>query len=72
MKQPRSGGQRETGDGLLAREELANHHLALCSRGLCRTQERLPKPRGSYEKALALARPEPERRFLAGRLRELK
>jgi len=33
---------------------------------------RLLAARDSYEKALALVRSEPERRFLAGRLRELQ
>jgi RNA polymerase sigma-70 factor (ECF subfamily) len=60
-------------DGLLAREELANYHLAHSARAdLCRRLGRLSEARASYEKALALAREEPERRFLAGRLRELK
>jgi RNA polymerase sigma-70 factor (ECF subfamily) len=60
-------------DGLLAREELANYHLAHSARAdLCRRLGRLPEARASYEKALALALQEPERRFLAGRLRELK
>jgi RNA polymerase sigma-70 factor (ECF subfamily) len=60
-------------DSLLAREELANYHLAHSARAdLCRRLGRLPEARASYEKALALARQEPERRFLAGRLRELK
>jgi RNA polymerase sigma-70 factor (ECF subfamily) len=60
-------------DGLLAREELAKYHLAHSARAdLCRRLGRLPEARASYEKALALAREEPERRFLEGRLRELK
>src|SRR5580698_5651736 len=60
-------------DGLLARQELANYYLAHSARAdLCRRLGRLPEARASYEKALALARQEPERRFLAGRLRELK
>ena len=60
-------------DGLLAREELANYHLAHSARAdLCRRLGRLPEARASYEKALALSQQEPERRFLAGRLRELK
>jgi len=64
-------------DGLLAREELAKYHLAHSARAeLCRRLGRLPEARASYEKALALvgqdARQEPERRFLAGRLREVK
>ncbi|MGH8674902.1 MAG: RNA polymerase sigma factor, partial [Burkholderiales bacterium] len=60
-------------DDLLAREELANYHLAHAARAdLCRRLGRLPEARASYEKALALARQEPERRFLARRLEELK
>ncbi|MGA7524216.1 MAG: RNA polymerase sigma factor [Acidobacteriaceae bacterium] len=64
-------------DGLLAREELVNYHLAHSARAdLCRRLGRLKEARASYEKALALirdgARQEPERRFLAGRLEELK
>ena len=60
-------------DDLLAREELANYHLAHSARAdLCRRLGRIPEARASYEKALALARQEPERRFLSRRLRELK
>jgi RNA polymerase sigma-70 factor, ECF subfamily len=60
-------------DGLLGREQLANYYLAHSARAdLCRRLGRLPEARASYEKALALARQEPERRFLAGRLRELQ
>jgi len=33
---------------------------------------RIPEARASYEKALTLVRREPERRFVAGRLRDLK
>ena len=60
-------------DGLLAGEELASYHLAHSARAdLCRRLGRLAEARDSYEKALALVRYEPERRFLAGRLRELQ
>jgi len=60
-------------DDLLAREELANYPLAHSARAdLCRRLGRLPEARASYETALALARQEPERRFLSGRLEELK
>jgi RNA polymerase sigma-70 factor, ECF subfamily len=60
-------------DRLLAREALANYHLAHSARAdLCRRLGRIPEARASYEKALALARHEPERRFLARRLEELK
>jgi RNA polymerase sigma-70 factor, ECF subfamily len=60
-------------DDLLAREELANYSLAHSARAdLCRRLGRLPEARASYEKALALAPQEAERRFLTGRLEELK
>ncbi|MGO8794102.1 MAG: RNA polymerase sigma factor [Candidatus Sulfotelmatobacter sp.] len=60
-------------DGLLAREEMANYHLAHSARAdLCRRLGRNSEARAWYEKALALARQEPERRFLARRLEELK
>jgi RNA polymerase sigma-70 factor, ECF subfamily len=60
-------------DDLLAREELASYPLAHSARAdLCRRLGRLPEARASYEKALALARQEPERRFLSGRLQKLK
>jgi len=65
-------------DELLAREQLSNYHLAHSARAdLCRRLGRIPEARASYEKALALIsnsrdRHEPERRFLARRLEELK
>jgi RNA polymerase sigma-70 factor (ECF subfamily) len=60
-------------DDLLAGDELANYHLAHSARAdLCRRLGRIPEARASYEKALALVRHEPERRFLAGRLQELQ
>ncbi len=64
-------------DALLAREELAGYHLAHSARAdLCRRLGKLAEARDSYEKALALVlsarRCDPERRFLAGRLRELQ
>ena len=60
-------------DDLLAREELANYHLAHSARAdLCRRLGRIPEARASYEKALALARQEPDRRFLARGHEELK
>ena len=60
-------------DDLLAREQLADYHLAHSARAdLCRRLGRIPEARASYEKALELARREPERRFLARRLEELK
>jgi RNA polymerase sigma-70 factor, ECF subfamily len=60
-------------DNLLERGELANYHLAHAARAdLCRRLGRILEARASYEKALALVRQEPERRFLARRLQELK
>jgi len=60
-------------DDLLAREHLSHYHLAHSARAdLCRRLGRIPEARASYEKALALARQKPERRFLARRLEELK
>ena len=60
-------------DRLLGREHLSQYHLAHSARAdLCRRLGRVPEARASYEKALTLARQEPERRFLARRLEELK
>ena len=59
-------------DAILAREELRDYHLAHSARAeLCRKLGRFAEARASYERALALARQEPERRFLARRLGEL-
>lgn len=60
-------------DAILERGELADYHLAHAARAdLCRRLGRTAQARAAYEQALALARQEPERRFLAGRLAELK
>jgi RNA polymerase sigma-70 factor (ECF subfamily) len=60
-------------DDLLTREPLSHYHLAHSARAdLCRRLGRIPEARASYEKALALAQQEPERRFLARRLDQLK
>lgn len=60
-------------DDLLAREELAHYPLVYSARAdLCRRLGRLAEARASYEKALALTQHEPERRFLLGRIEELK
>jgi RNA polymerase sigma-70 factor, ECF subfamily len=60
-------------DDLLAREHLSHYHLAHSARAdMCRRLGRIPEARASYEKALALASQEPDRRFLARRLEELK
>jgi RNA polymerase sigma-70 factor (ECF subfamily) len=59
-------------DAILARGDLADYHLAHAARAdLCRRLGRTTEARESYQHALALARQEPERRFLEGRLREL-
>jgi RNA polymerase sigma-70 factor (ECF subfamily) len=59
-------------DAILARGDLADYHLAHSARAdLCRRLGRTAEARASYERALALARQEPERRFLEGRLGEL-
>ena len=59
-------------DELLAGGELAEYHLAHSARAdLCRRAGRANDARASYLRALALARQEPERRFLARRLAEL-
>jgi RNA polymerase sigma-70 factor (ECF subfamily) len=60
-------------DDLLTREKLSHYHLAHSARAdLCRRLGRIPEARASYEKALELASQEPDRRFLARRLEELK
>jgi len=60
-------------DAILTRGDLGNYHLAHAARAaLCRQLGRTAEARASYERALALARQEPERRFLARRLSELQ
>jgi len=59
-------------DAILARGDLAEYHLAHSARAdLCRRLGRTADARASYERALALTRQEPERRFLERRLTEL-
>jgi RNA polymerase sigma-70 factor (ECF subfamily) len=59
-------------DAILSRGELADYHLAHAARAdMCRRLGRQSEARSAYQEALALARQEPERRFLAGRLAEL-
>jgi RNA polymerase sigma-70 factor (ECF subfamily) len=59
-------------DAVLARGDLNDYHLAHSARAdLCRRLGRNPEARASYERALTLARQEPERRFLERRMREL-
>jgi RNA polymerase sigma-70 factor (ECF subfamily) len=59
-------------DAILARGELAGYHLAHAARAdLYRRAGRGQEARASYEKALALSRQEPERRFLRRRIAEI-
>jgi RNA polymerase sigma-70 factor (ECF subfamily) len=59
-------------DAILARGDLVDYHLAHSARAdLCRRLGKTAEARASYHKALALARLEPERRFLERRLQEL-
>ena len=59
-------------DAILARGELADYHLAHAARAdLCRRLGRVEDARVAYLRALALARQEPERRYLERRIREL-
>lgn len=59
-------------DAILARGELTEYHLAHSARAeLCRRLGRHAEARAAYERALGLARQEPERRFLAQRLEAL-
>jgi RNA polymerase sigma-70 factor (ECF subfamily) len=60
-------------EALLARGELADYHLAHSARAdLCRRLGRTADARAAYERALALTRQEPERRFLQRRLADLQ
>jgi RNA polymerase sigma-70 factor, ECF subfamily len=68
---PRAG--LELIDALIAGGEVADYHLVHSARAeLCRRLGRTDAARASYERALALARQEPERRFLQRRLEELE
>ena len=59
-------------DSILARGQLSEYHLAHAARAdLCRRLGRSDDARGSYARALELARQAPERRFLERRLAEL-
>ena len=59
-------------DAILARGALADYHLAHSARAeLCRRLGRTTDARAAYERALGLARQEPQRRFLERRLSEL-
>jgi len=59
-------------DAMLTRGDLDDYHLAHSARAdLCRRLGRAAEARASYQRALALTRLEPERRFLERRLREV-
>ena len=59
-------------DAILARGELQDYHLAHAARAdLCRRLGKHAQARAAYERAVALTRQEPERRFLERRLAEL-
>jgi RNA polymerase sigma-70 factor (ECF subfamily) len=60
-------------DDILVNGDLADYHLAHAARAdLCRRLGRWADARESYERALALTKQEPERRFLRKRLREIE
>jgi RNA polymerase sigma-70 factor (ECF subfamily) len=59
-------------EDLLSRGQLSDYHLAHSARAeLCRRLGRTEAAREAYQRALALARQEPERRFLERRLHSL-
>jgi RNA polymerase sigma-70 factor, ECF subfamily len=59
-------------DGILAQGNLTDYHLAHAARAdLCRRLGKMSEAKTSYQQALAIARQEPERRFLEKRLAEL-
>jgi RNA polymerase sigma-70 factor (ECF subfamily) len=59
-------------DAILTRGDLQDYRLAHAARAdLCRRLGRTAQARASYQRALALTRQEPERRFLERRLAEL-
>jgi RNA polymerase sigma-70 factor (ECF subfamily) len=59
-------------DAILERGDLVDYHLAHAARAeLCRRSGRMSEAKNSYERALSLARQEPERRYLSRRLSEI-
>jgi RNA polymerase sigma-70 factor (ECF subfamily) len=59
-------------DAILAEGALADYHLAHAARAdMCRRLGRTADARAAYQQALSLARQEPERRFLEGRIKNL-
>ena len=60
-------------DAVLGHGELASYYLAhSASVDMCRRLGRTAEAKSFYEKALALAQQEQERRFLQARIRQLK
>lgn len=60
-------------EGILARGELQDYHLAHSARAeFCRQLGRAEEARSAYLRALELTRQEPERRFIEGRLSALE
>jgi len=60
-------------DGILARGELLDYHLAYSARGeFCRQLGRVEEARSAFERALELTHQVPEKRFIERRLAELK
>jgi len=60
-------------EGVLARGELQDYHLAHSARAeFCRQLGRVEEARAAYWRALELTRQEPERRFIEGRLSALE
>jgi len=60
-------------DEILAQDSLADYHLAHSARAdFCRRLGMTAEARAAYRRALALARQEPERRFLERRLGEIE
>ncbi len=60
-------------EAILARGDLKGYHLAHAARAdLCRRLGKTNQARAAYKRAIALARQEPERRFLERRLAELQ
>ncbi len=59
-------------DAILERGDLSNYHLAHSARAeLCRKTGRVSEAKASWERALALAQQDPERRFIERKLGEL-
>jgi RNA polymerase sigma-70 factor (ECF subfamily) len=59
-------------DAMLERGDLVDHHRAHAARAeLCRRAGRRVEAKTSYERAISLARQEPERQFLTRRLSEI-